>query len=610
MRYDLRPMLATLVEGPFDDKEWVFEVKWDGYRIMAVKDTAVTLYTRNLLEATKRYPALAEAVRKIKRRVVIDGELVAVDARGRPQFELMQNAGPTTALLYYAFDLLYLNGKDLRDQPLLERKKLLRSILPKSGMIRYSDHVQEKGERFFKAAVKQKLEGVVAKRAASTYYSGKRTRDWLKIKCAMRQEVVIVGYTAPRNSRKYIGSLVLAVHSKEGFRYVGHTGGGLSMGLKDMYDLLQPLRADKRPIVDTKIPEERNVTWVRPTLVGEVKFTEWTAGGQMRHPIFVGLRTDKKPKQVLKEKSHAAEKSSTPAGLVLSNLDKVFWPKEGYTKGDVVRFYERMAPYILPHLAGRPESLNRQPNGVQGKNFFQKDFDHKQVPPFVRTADIYSESNEKDLHWVLCDNKESLLWLANLGCIELNPWQSRVKTLDRPDYITIDLDPNGRPFKEVVQVALAVKKILDIADVECFVKTSGKTGLHVVVPLAAKYTYAQARDFAALIVAMVHTAVPELTTLEWYKNKRQKKIFLDIARNARGQTTASVYCVRPYPGATVSTPLKWSEVKPGLDPGKFTIKTIFKRLEKVGDLWKPVLTSQGVTLADAIKRLQKHLKGQ
>lgn len=289
--------------------------------------------------------------------------------------------------------------------------------------------------------------------------------------------------------------------------------------------------------------------------------------------------------------------------LQLTHAEKVFWPKEGYTKGDMIVYYRNIAPYLLPYLKGRPESLNRHPNGMAAKNFYQKDVTRELLPPFVDTATVYSESNKKNLRSVVCNNKDTLLWLANFGCIELNPWQSSVGSLTKPDYLTIDLDPHGRSFDDVVVVARGIKKILDRAKVKSFVKTSGKTGLHVMVPLKAAYSYVAARNFAKLVVMLAHEAMPELTTLEWRKAKRGGKILLDIARNAKGQTTASVYSLRPYPGATVSTPLAWSELKKGLRPAQFSIKTIFPRLKKKGDLFKGIL-GPGADLKKALRYLR------
>lgn len=289
-----------------------------------------------------------------------------------------------------------------------------------------------------------------------------------------------------------------------------------------------------------------------------------------------------------------------------THLEKIFWPGEGYTKGDVIAYYQKIAPYLLPYLKGRPLVLNRHPNGIGDKSFYQKDTAGEHLPPFVKTARIKAATTGKTLRYAVCDNKDTLLWAANFGCIEMNPWQSRTGSLKRPDYLTIDLDPHGRSFDDVVAVALEIKKLLDRARVRSYIKTSGKTGMHIMIPLGARYSYTQARVFAKLLVEQAHRAMPELATLEQRINKRGGKIYLDIARNAYGQTTASPYSLRPYPGATVSAPLQWREVKKGLRPARFTIKTIFARLDKKGDLLKGVL-GKGADIKAASTLLQQSM---
>ena len=301
------------------------------------------------------------------------------------------------------------------------------------------------------------------------------------------------------------------------------------------------------------------------------------------------------------ERSRKPVSASEPS---FTHLDKVFWPEEGYTKGDLVAYYEQIAPTILPYLKDRPENMNRHPNGIKGKNFFQKNVTNE-LPPFASSERIWSESNGEYLRYLVCDNKETLLYMANLGCIELNPWTSRVERLHHPDFLILDLDPHGRSFDELVTVTKEVKRVLDLACEESYVKTSGKSGIHVAVPLGARYTYAQSRTFAKLVMELVHEKLPDLTSMERNPKKRGGKIYLDYLQNNFGQTLAAAYAVRPYPGATVSTPLEWREVRTGLDPAKFTIKTIFARLKKKGDLWKGVL-GKGVELRDAIRCLEEH----
>jgi bifunctional non-homologous end joining protein LigD len=606
------PMLATLTDRSFDDPAWVFEVKWDGYRLLAhIRGGTATLMTRGGIDASRKYPKICKTLAGIKGDAIVDGELVALDKSGKPRFELMQHAherGDT--LVFYAFDLLCDGGKDIRELPLLERKRRLRKLLPKTRLIRFSDHVKERGTRFFEEAKRQGLEGVVAKRADSKYHSGTRSRDWLKIKTGMRQEATVVGFTAPKRSRKYLGSLVLAVREGEKFVYAGHSGGGFGgTDIKEVYDLLFPLVVKKQPL---EVPKgiERNVTWVKPKIVVEVAFTEWTSAGQMRHPKVLGIRTDKDPEGTARERPVAkaahGRKRNPEEPPALTNLDKVWWPKEGYTKGDALAYYGHMADVILPYLKDRPMVLNRHPNGIDKQSFYQKDSSDLNLPPFVETTVVHSESNDKELRYILCNNKETLLYIVNLGCIELNPWNSRVKSLEKPDFFVIDLDPGDNTFQEVVRVAREVKAVLDLSCEISFPKTSGKTGMHIYVPLGARYDYDRVRKFAELLVRIVHERLPDLTSLERSPKKRTDKIYLDWLQNRTGQTLAAPYSLRPAPGATVSTPLRWSEVKKGLSPENFTIKTIFKRLQKEGDLWKPTLTKK-VNLSEAIRCLEKEL---
>lgn len=626
---DLKPMLATLTDAPFDDPAWIFEVKWDGYRIITrIENGKITLYSRNGLDVTEKYYTLAEAAENIDNNAVIDGELVALDKEGKPSFTLMQHAAENPrALVYYAFDLLALNGKDLRGKPLIERKELLKGILPKKGVIRYSEHINCDGKKYFAAATKQDLEGIMGKRKDSPYVSGSRSKDWLKVKTSKRQEAIIVGYTAPKRSRKYFGSLVFAICENGKYKYVGHAGTGFSSsGLKELYDLMQPLVRKTKPIAN-KVPVEDTITWLDPKLVGEVKFTEWTADRQMRHPVFMGLRNDKDPKDVTVEKpvpTSVAKKQDekgkrsakadpeTAKGrrsgeLVLTHLDKVYWPKDGYTKGDLLAYYDSVADIILPYLKGRPMVLNRHPNGIDKPSFFQKDVDPATLPSFVKTTIVHSESTDADINYILGDNKETLLYMANLGAIEMNPWNSRVPKLNYPDYYVIDLDPGNNTFEEVIQVAKVVKEVLDLSCEKSYVKTSGKTGIHIYVPLRAKYHYDRVRQFSELVVRLVNQRLPEITSLERSPAKRKDKIYLDWLQNRVGQTLAAPYSARPTDGACVSAPLEWKEVRKGLRPEKFTIKTIHKRLKEKGDLWKGIL-NDSVDLSEALACLENELK--
>ena len=633
----IQPMLAKLVGVPFDDPNYFFEIKWDGYRAIAeIEKSGVTLYSRNHISFNEKYPPVVRALEKIKHDCVLDGEIVAL-AKGKSDFHALQYyVEQPVPLQYVVFDILYLDGRDLRCEPLETRKKLLKKMLPENKTIVYSEHIEGSGKAFFAQTQKQGLEGMIGKDKRSAYEEGKRTGAWKKIKNDMMQEAIIVGFTEPRGSRKNFGALVLAAYEGKRLTYIGHSGGGFTQQeLKDICKKLTKLKVKTSPLdepADRKIPLNMPVTWVRPKYVCEVQFNEWTPEGRMRHPIYKGLRVDKKPKEVRKEIPAAAAKlsgsdtfllksssfsarrpakdpeSSEPAsGLSLTHLNKVFWPKEKYTKGDLISYYEQMADIMLPYLKDRPENMNRHPNGWKSKNFYQKNITHD-VPSFVKLAAVYSESNEQTLHYLVCNNKETLLYMANLGCIEINPWSSRTKALDKPDVMIIDLDPDdSNTFDQVVEAAQATKKVLDLAGLSSFVKTSGKTGMHIVVPLGARYTYEQVRDCAHIIATLVHRRLPHFTSVERLPKKRRGKLYLDFLQNGRGQTICAPYSVRPVAGAAVSTPLEWKEVKKGLSPAAFTIRTIPKRLKQKGDLWQRMLKEKN-NLKTALATLSKHLQ--
>jgi bifunctional non-homologous end joining protein LigD len=632
----VQPMLATTVEKAFDREGWLFEIKWDGYRAIAeVEDQKVHFYSRNQLPLEDRFGLVVDSLKRLGYEAVLDGEVVVVDDTGKPSFQLLQNYQKSGLgqLVYTIFDVLYLNGHDLRGLPLLRRKELLHEILPNLPHLQISDHILEHGTDFFQLASQRGLEGIVAKDGSSTYLEGRRTLHWLKVKTLRRQEAVIGGFTRPRGGRKNFGALLLGVYDHDRLTYIGHTGTGFNeKALVDIFSRLEPLTQPTCPF------ERRPVTnaparWVCPELVCEVSFQEWTQDGSMRHPVFLYMRDDKEPRSVRREQSLAeipkdvkkasrrresvplkqAAKSSASIGnreqeqllingqvLKLTHLNKFYWPVERYTKRDLVNYYYEIASYILPYLKDRPQSLNRHPDGIQSEGFYQKNVENP--PPWIKTIKIHSDSGEKDINFLLCQDEASLVYLANLGCIELNPWNSRVGLLDRPDYLVIDLDPEDAPFSQVVEAALVIHEILDRAGAECFCKTSGKTGLHVYIPLGARYTYEQCRQFGEIIARLANRKLPKTTSIIRSPSKRQKKVYLDFLQNRHGQTLASAYSVRPSPGATVSTPLNWSEVRLDLDPSVFTIRTARKRLDKVGDLWTAVLGA-GVDVIKCLDRL-------
>ncbi len=472
--------------------------------------------------------------------VVFDGEVVVVDDFGKSSFQLLQTYSKTGKgkLAYYVFDILYLNESDLTNLPLIKRKEILKKIIPEDlANIKYSDHIIGDGESFFKIAEQRGLEGILAKRAESKYIPGKRSKDWLKLKTKKSQEAIICGFTEPKGSRNKFGSLVLAVYDEGELIYIGQAGTGFTDNdLKDIYSKLKPLITNRSPF-KKKIETNAPVTWVTPKFICDVEFSEWTDEGLMRQPAFIGIREDKNIDDVIKEDS-IEEKNAEVATmsknnldkeikisgnkLKLTNLKKVYFPDEGYTKGDVIEYYRSVAKYILPYLKGRPESLNRHPNGIDGESFYQKDI--KDLPPdWVKTEMIYSEHNEKDINYLVCNDEATLVYLANLGCIEINPWFSRIENLDNPDYLVLDLDPEDISFEKVIETALVAKEVFDIAGAKSYCKTSGAAGLHIYVPLGADYNYDVAREFTHLVARLVHAKTSGFTSLKEFHPKDRKK---------------------------------------------------------------------------------------
>ncbi|WP_018629128.1 DNA ligase D [Niabella aurantiaca] len=624
----IKPMLATLAARPFTDGGWIFEIKWDGYRAIAETGGQFRFYSRNGLNFAGKYPEIAAALQQQEQEMILDGEIVAYNEAGAPDFQTLQHYGdhPGAPMVYYVFDLLFLNGHNIEELPLLQRKELLKEALTENGLIQYCDHVEADGKGFFKAIQKKNLEGMIAKRAASAYTEGRRSGAWLKIKHHHTEEVIIAGYTEPRGGRKKFGALILGRYKGDQLIYAGHTGTGFDdQSLTELYERMQPLIIPRSPF-ETTPRTNMPAVWVRPKLVCNIKFSELTKDHIFRQPVFQGLREDKTAAEVMiapkeeamtrtttkkqKENPEAAAPGANEYRIKadgkevkLTNQQKRYWPEEGYTKGDLVDYYNKIAPVILPFLKDRPESLNRYPDGISGESFYQKDAGNI-APDWMSTAPIYSESNQKEIDYILCNNRASLLYLANLGCIECNPWNSTVKKPDAPTYLIMDIDPSANnSFEQVIEAALATRQVLDDCGAASFCKTSGATGLHIYIPLANKYLYEQVKDFAHLIAIQVVNLLPATTTLERNLKKRgTQKIYIDHLQNRRGQTVASAYSVRPRPGATVSTPLNWKEVKRGLNPSQFDIKTIHKRLNRVGDLFRPVL-GKGIDMRQCLKKL-------
>ena len=612
----ISPMLAKETDKAFDDKEWLFEIKWDGYRAVAdVTGNEVQLYSRNGNSFTGNYPALVSALKKIKSKVILDGEIVVLNEQGFPDFQKLQHYEENThlPLIYYAFDLLSLNGETLYHLPLTDRKKLLQKVLGKHPVIRYSDHVLEKGVEFFNASMQNNLEGVMAKKADSLYQPGKRTSDWLKVKNHKTADVLIAGFTKPAGARNYFGSLILAIKDGKTFKYAGNAGTGFDeKKLKSLYEMLLPYKQNDPPFGE-KI-RFKDVTWVEPVFVCEVKFTEWTKDEKLRHPVFLRLREDKSPKEIdmknVKPVKRVIKKELNPDSLkfgkvsvAITNRDKIYWPGEGITKGMVIDYYQSMSEYILPYLKDRPQSLKRNPGGIADSGFYHKDAGEG-APSFIKSFAVHSASTDKEIDYIICNDAATLAYLNNLGCIELNPWHSTTKKPDKPDYLIVDIDPSDKnSFNQVIDAANAFKDVLDEAGVEGYCKTSGASGLHIYLPMAKKYDYEQVKDFANLLCMLVNEKLPSFTTLERNLKKRgDKHIYLDYLQNRKSQTIASVFSLRPKKGAPVSMPLLWKEVKHGLKPTDFTIHNALKEAKKRADLFKPVF-GPGINIDKVLKVL-------
>ena len=634
-------MLATLDERAPSDTGWLFEIKFDGVRVLAARRGGqVELYGRSGQLITGRYPDLVRALLALPvEHFVIDGEIVALDERGRPSFQRLQPrmaltdpreieaAAARVPVEGVFFDCLALDGHDLRRLPLTRRKDCLRLLVPPLGPVHYVDHVLEHGPAFLEAANEQRLEGIVAKKAASSYAGG-RSRDWIKVKCQRRQEFVIGGYTDPQGSRGHFGALHIGVYDGARLVYVSKVGTGFDQaGLKSLWEKLQPLARATPPFDTGAIPKGKSHHWVEPRLVCEVRFSDWTNDGGIRHPTFIALRSDKRPEECRREAIEAPpEIPSHPspplrgrgqgeggAAVVaskevkLTNLKKMFWPADGYTKGDLVSYYERVAPLLLPYLRDRPLVLTRYPDGITGKSFFQKDAPEF-TPAWVRTERVYSKDAEREIDYFVVDDVESLRYVANSGTIPLHLWASRLGSLERPDWLVLDLDPKGAPFTDVVKVARALHRILDDLELPSYPKTSGATGLHILIPLGARYTYDEVRTFARLLAVLGVEAEPEISTVARPLRSRGGKVYIDFGQNGHGQTIVGPFSLRPLPGAPASCPLTWGEVTARLDPARFTMITVPKRFDKMADPLAPVLTG-GIDMAATVARIEERLGG-
>ncbi|MDP9285891.1 MAG: DNA ligase D [Actinomycetota bacterium] len=606
------PMLATLADAVPSGGDWIFEVKFDGYRALAyVRGGDCRLVSRNGNDLTTRFPEVGKEVVKATKspNAVLDGEVCRLAASGRSSFsELQQGTGP---LVYYAFDLLELDGVELLDLPLIERKRKLRRLLDKRNRtVLFSEHFDD-GAALLAAAEQQGLEGIMAKRPSSRYLQGRRSRDWLKIKTHGEQEFVVAGYTRGAGRRAgTFGSLVLAVNEGHELRYAGNVGTGFDdPEIRELLKLLKPLHRDTTPFPAVpKMPKVRkgDVQWVEPRLVAQVRFTEWTHDGRLRHPAYLGIREDKAAAEVRRERPIADIVRKGSREVRLSNLDKLFWPDEAITKGDLLGYYQAVAPVLVPHLKGRPFTMRRYPDGVSGKVFFQKDAP-VHMPDWIPTfrALVSTRGQARAKKWIdfpLVNDELALLWMVNMGCIDMNTWYSRIDRPDRADFVLFDLDPTPQvPWSQTIEVALILKELLDALGLESFPKTSGGKGFHVLVPLDRRSTYDDTRHFAELVAGAIARTHPKLATTEWSKARR-RGVLIDANQNGEGKTIASAYSVRPKPGAPVSTPLAWDEVNGTLNPALYTMSVVLERVRERGDLYAGLLTRRQ-SLSKALKSL-------
>jgi bifunctional non-homologous end joining protein LigD len=625
----ITPMLAQIGKGsPPVSEDWIYEVKWDGVRALCfLEEGRMRLISRNQNPMDQQYPELSILPHHVAAKsAILDGEIAALDEHGVPSFERLQRritvSDPgaiaalrrSTPVVYFAFDLLYLDGYDLRGVPLIERKRLLKEILTPGGPVNFSDHFED-GPALFNAAKERGIEGIVGKKADSLYES-RRTAGWLKYKNVLTDSFVLCGFTA--GERELFGSLVLGIYDRGKLTWAGNVGTGFDRrSMETIYSKLAPLATQECPLKPDKNLPKSGVTWTRPELVCEVKFANWTEDGRLRAPVWMGFRPDVNPEECVRNTGGAGGQAP-PARtdllapgpkeatllidghrLKFTNLDKVFYPKDGYTKRDLLNYYDAVSPLLVPHLRDRPLSLKRYPNGIHKPFFFQKEA-AESFPKWLHTQVV------DDITYVIGEDRATLLFLVNLGCIDHNPYMSRLQSLEHPDYVLIDLDPQECAFEKIVEAALLVRQQLDLAELTGYPKTTGGDGMHIYIPLEPRYSYDQVRSFAQLLSYLVIGQKPDLFTTPRTVAKRQKgRVYFDWQQIARGKTISAPYSVRPYDGAPVSTPLRWREVTPKLHPQQFTMANAMARFDRVGDLFEGVLNKP-----QRLERALDNLAGQ
>jgi bifunctional non-homologous end joining protein LigD len=647
---DIKPMLATLVDKPFHEEGWLYEVKWDGFRsISYLNKGSVDIRSRNNKDFNKKFYPLYNALKDWHVNAVVDGEIIVVNDKGTPDFNALQEwrSEADGQLIYYLFDILWLNGYDLTQVPLQDRKNILQQIIPANSIIRVSENFTTTGTEFFSLADKMGLEGILAKKADSIYQPDYRSKEWLKIKTEKQQEAIIAGYTRNENTSKQFSALLMGLYENNELIFIGPVGTGFTSKMQsELLEKMKPLETSVCPFAEVPDynkpsrfrpnPPKAEVTWLKPKLVAEVAYRAIGGDGGMRHPSFKGLREDKDPKDVTREDPIPTNKivEDTPDTsltkkiitavekgerktllnptdetqvrningheLKFTNLSKIYWPEQGVTKRDMLNYYYQVTPYMLPYMKDRPQTLNRFPNGIYGESFYQKDVTGK-VPAWIETYKYFSEGDQREKRFMVCTDEASLLYIASLGCIEMNPWSSRSIAPDHPDWCVIDLDPDKKnTFDQVIEAAQVTKQVLDALELPSFCKTSGSTGLHIYIPLGAKYTYEESKEFARALVKIIHAQIPAFTSIERKVSDRNGKMYLDFLQNRPQATLAGPYSLRPKPGAPVSMPLQWDEVKKGLKILDFTIKNAMARISETGDLFDGVL-GKGIVMEKALK---------
>src|SRR5438093_1604334 len=611
---DTELMLAETRADPFTKDGWLFEVKLDGYRMRAAcQDGEPILYSRKGLDYTESFPEIAQAAKAIPfEGVILDGELVVLNESGHPSFNKLQTraklgareakrAAIESPATLYVFDLLAFGGYDLRKLPLVKRKEILQKVLPQAGPLRYSEHFEKNGEALYEQVVKLGLEGIMAKKADSPYRSG-RSADWLKIRADRIDDFVVVGFSKPKGSRGGFGSLHVGAYKDGKLIYCGRAGSGFSGAqLDEISATLNQLVRETPPCEPPEhgaLPKGPDHTWVEPRLVCDVRYKEFTPDGLLRQSVFVRFRDDKKPEDVqmpgtrdagseMRDAKEPEPRIPHPASRIphrevkLSNLDKVFWPEEKYTKGDLIEYYRSIAPWLLPYLKDRPVVLTRYPDGINGKSFYQKDAPGF-VPDWIQTIPIWSEDTQRDIQYFVANDVETLVYLVNLGTIPLHIWMSRIDDLTKPDWCLIDLDPKEAPFEHVITLAKTTRAVCEQVEMPAFVKTTGKSGLHIMLPLGRQMTYDQSLKFAMLFARLVTDRHHDIATTQRTISKREGKVYVDAFQNRAGQLMVAPYSVRPTPGAPVSMPIEWEEVNAKLRNSNWTIANALKRMQKLG----------------------------